>query len=66
MLFPNTRQKGMPSQRALRNGYVMVFKHKDKTSQIPTPKPRPPQAVLDALKQILGVVAFVGRIVGKT
>ena len=54
----------MPSQRKIRNGYVMIYKHGSRTSQIPNPKPRPPQAILDALKQILNVVAFVGRMVG--
>ena len=55
----------MPSQKRLRNGYVMVYKYRNKTSQIPEPKrPKPPQAILDALKQILGIVAYLGRLVG--
>ena len=56
----------MPSQKKLRNGYVMVYKYKSRTSQIPEPRPKPPQAVLDALKQILGIVTYLGRLVASS
>ena len=43
--------------RHLKGGYVMVFKHKDKTAQIPTPiRPHPRQKLVQTLanlKQLL-------------